>query len=103
VSSDYWESDMVFVTMGKRYGVTESGRTICIGPVTANKASQDSEQPLEKTSGNTLDSHQQKSVTKCQVCGASIIGKRPDKKTCSPKCRKVASRGGRQMELVEVN
>jgi hypothetical protein len=35
----------------------------------------------------------------CEVCKQPVPGKRTDRKTCSPKCRKIASRG-RQLELV---
>ncbi len=31
---DYWEpGDMIFVHMGKRYGLTAGCRTVCLGPV----------------------------------------------------------------------
>jgi hypothetical protein len=39
---DYWEENgQVFVTIGKRYGLTAGCRTVCIGPENTPKTSQD--------------------------------------------------------------
>jgi hypothetical protein len=105
MKTDYWEpGDQVFVHYDKRYGVKSDLRTTVIkdtvdgvAPLEQAKQPMLSEQPIHFTAPAKL------SVTitlnKCIVCGKAIQGKRIDRKLCSGRCRKIASRG-KQLVLV---
>jgi hypothetical protein len=120
MARDYWlEGDMVFVHMGQKYGLTETCRTICSGPVDEVKESPEPpridsqlkaelcDKPKEvvqivpQPKPVKVEAKQELSVTKrCDICGQPFQAKRADAKCCSPKCRQVASRKNRQLSLV---
>jgi predicted nucleic acid-binding Zn ribbon protein len=98
---DYWEpEDMVFVHLGKRFGLTSDCRTVCV----ATEASQDNSQGVAKipddvlptTTNVTDNSHP------CFVCGTSVMGKRVDRQYCSARCRQRGCRK-KQFELAGKN
>jgi hypothetical protein len=105
MKTDYWEpGDQIFVHYDKRYGVLSDGRTTLI------KDTADGVAPLEQAKQPMLPEKPihfpipaklsvTKTLNKCIVCGKVIPGKRIDRKLCSAKCRKVASRG-KQLVLV---
>jgi hypothetical protein len=106
MKADYWEpGDRVFVHAGKRYAITATGRTVCIGGVeSANTSNEDKGQLLDRTSGNILDTSKP-NVTdnanpKCVICSNPIPGKRIDRHFCSIRCRVKASRRGKQLVMV---
>jgi hypothetical protein len=105
MKTDYWEpGDQVFVHYDKRYGVLSDLRTTLI------KDTVDEVAPLEQAKQPMLPEKVihfpipaklsvTKKMNKCIVCGKSIQGKRIDRKLCSGRCRKIASRG-KQLVLV---
>ena len=105
MKSDYWEeNDQVFCHHGKRYGISQSGKTVCVGEVPgSDKVNQYKEQPIERPPGNTLDTPAKLSVTFCIICGSEVPGKRKDRMFCSPSCRKTASRKGKQLKMAGVS
>jgi hypothetical protein len=106
---DYWEeSGMVFVTLDKRYGVTASLRTICLGEVvtdgdvpaeTPHNGTATPEPPVEPSeiTGRHIStpavSVTDNSGKACAICGSPVPGKRQDRAFCSARCRQVAHRG----------
>lgn len=104
---DYWESgDMVFVTGGKRYGLTASLKTtlledkVCQDEKTASNTAQTAPEPVTQFPTIHLPTPT-KNVTDnyCLICGSPVPGKRLDRKFCSARCRKAASRG-KQLALM---
>jgi hypothetical protein len=105
MKTDYWEpGDQVFVHYEKRYGVKSDLRTTEIkdtvdevAPLEQTKQPMLPEQPIHLPTPAKLSVT--KTLNKCIVCGKAIQGKRIDRKLCSAKCRKIASRG-KQLILV---
>jgi hypothetical protein len=98
---DYWlPGDQVFVTGGEKFGAAPDGRTINLGPVGNDTLSQTPVQPAALPAPAHQDTpvicdNQSKS---CVLCGGQVPGKRSDRRFCSVRCRKIASRG-KQLEM----
>lgn len=103
---DYWEENgQVFVTGGKRYGLTATCRTICIGDI------QDAvildNQPMQRPTDTSVTALPNDNIPsaenvtdKCIVCGDKILFKRSDSSFCSNRCRQKHYRDSRKLQLV---
>jgi len=114
MKTDYWkEGDQVFVHYGKRYGVTATARTICMGTVEDaadtviaidNALQQGAGMGVMAVKGSLIPPTQ--NVTdSCMVCGDKILFKRADSRFCSSRCRQQHYRDSRkamQLELTAI-
>lgn len=97
--ADYWEENgQVFVAMGKRYGITATGKTTCMSPVKGLQEVDD--RPLAVGGGvqrgvamgvtalpSSLIPSSQNVTDKCPICGGIITDKRADSVFCSNACK----------------
>jgi hypothetical protein len=106
-----WKGNVYFtsgkVDSGPCYGIKilKDGRVV-FPPLDAPKTSELPNQPLPEPMSQPIkvlpDILVKLSVTKCLICDSPIPGKREDRKFCSPRCRQIASRKNRQLELIKL-
>jgi hypothetical protein len=106
-STFFWlPGDQIFVVDGQRFGLTPDCRTVCIGLLNDSQEQQDISQPIETPAKDTQDTPQihvtDNSKVLCFICNNPVLGRRLDRRYCSARCRKVASRG-KQLELSAVS
>lgn len=102
--ADRWEPDGTFSHYGKRYGLDKSCRTVVVPdrPADDSQGLQDEQGKGVTPAGihpDTLQKFVTGQVVKCANCGVSIQGIKPDRRYCSERCRKQASRTARQMVM----